>query len=100
MKRISIHLDESILQWIDSQAKNRSHFIRQAIEREYQRVREIELEILSRQNKKTLKFFEAWHPGISLSLTLEEVFSLFSLGSHLPLNLQHRHEKQSLYHCP
>jgi Arc/MetJ-type ribon-helix-helix transcriptional regulator len=48
MKRISIHLDISIVGWIDANTDNRSHFIREAILREYYRQMEIENEIAKR----------------------------------------------------
>ena len=51
MKRISIHLDVSIVEWIDANSDNRSHFIREAILREYYRQVEIENEIVRRMQK-------------------------------------------------
>lgn len=53
MKRISIHLDISIVEWIDANTDNRSHFIREAILREYYRQMEIENEISRRMQNGT-----------------------------------------------
>ena len=54
MKRISFHIEDKLLEWIDEHRKvTRSEFIRKAVEREYQRIREVhrEYEILERKRK-------------------------------------------------
>ena len=46
MKRVTIHLDEIMLDWIDQHRKGtRAEFIRKALEREYYRIREVQREM-------------------------------------------------------
>jgi Arc/MetJ-type ribon-helix-helix transcriptional regulator len=53
MKRVTIHLDEIMLDWIDQHRKGtRAEFIRKALEREYMRLREVHREIERLQNEK------------------------------------------------
>jgi Arc/MetJ-type ribon-helix-helix transcriptional regulator len=44
MKRISIHIEEEYLEWLDSRPGNRAEAIRYAIARYYRFVREVERE--------------------------------------------------------